>query len=97
MQWNSKQFPVEQLKLEKATLISGFKSQTDSFQLQISSAKSDISDDFNGNHHMSRGSSSESVAASWPTTIFTQIRVLAGKRWQKKIVVEHESHFVHVF
>lgn len=60
----------------------GWKSQTDSFQVQISSAKSDISDDFNGNH-MSRGSSSESVAATWPTTVFTQIRVLAARNFRE--------------
>jgi hypothetical protein len=72
---------VEQLKLEKATLLSGWKSQTDAdFQLQISSAKSDISDDFN---QMSRGSSSESVAATWPTSIFTQIRVLTARNFRE--------------
>jgi hypothetical protein len=66
------------LKLEKVTLLSGWKSQTDSFQLQISSAKSDISDDF----QMSRGSC-ESVAATWPTTIYTQIRVLAARNFRE--------------
>ncbi|XP_021949882.1 ABC transporter G family member 21 isoform X2 [Folsomia candida] len=80
--YNPADFILEQLKLEKTTLLAGWKSQTDSFQVQISSAKSDISDDFNGNH-MSRGSSSESVAATWPTTVFTQIRVLAARNFRE--------------
>jgi len=52
------------------------------FHLQISSAKSDLSDDFNGNHLL-RGASSESVAATWPTSIFSQIRVLSARNFRE--------------
>lgn len=72
---------VDQLKSEKTRILTCWKNHVNTFHLQITSAKSDISDDFNGNQMLRR--STESVAATWPTSIFTQIRVLAARNFRE--------------
>lgn len=75
------EFTVDQLKSEKTRILTCWKNHINTFHLQITSAKSDISDDFNGNQMLRR--STESVAATWPTSIFTQIRVLAARNFRE--------------
>ncbi|CAL8143785.1 unnamed protein product [Orchesella dallaii] len=79
--YNPADFVLDQLKSEKTRILTCWKNHINTFHLQITSAKSDVSDDFNGNQMLRR--STESVAATWPTSIFTQIRVLAARNFRE--------------
>ncbi|CAG7835687.1 unnamed protein product [Allacma fusca] len=78
--YNPADFILEQLKNEKSRILSGWSNHVNAFHLQISSAKSDLND-FNGNQMLRH--SSESSLSTWPTSFFTQTRVLAARNFRE--------------
>jgi hypothetical protein len=77
--YNPADFILEQLKTEKEKILKGWVNHVDTtFHLQITSSKSDLND-FNGNETLRR--SNDSLVSTWPTSFFTQIRVLAARNF----------------
>jgi len=72
---------VDQLKSERQKVLSAWNNYANTFNLEITSAKRDLSDDFNGNELLRR--SNESIESTWPTSFFSQVRVLAARNFQE--------------
>ena len=71
---------MEQLKSSSSLIVSSWNKQVNALQsLEITSAKTDLND-FNGNE-LRR--SNDSLTASWPNSLWSQIRVLASRNFRE--------------